>query len=263
MKILNQNIDLQKFFGTLRRGALLILDYDGTLAPLVQNRMQATPYPGVKERLLALLELEQTRLVIVSGRSLSDLETLLGLPSSLELWGSHGLERKRQDPIAVSRFNVPLDFKIDEGLKQGLKVCQEQADPAMCEVKPYAVALHLRGIDPLKQSEVSEPIERAWEKICSNYDLEIHHFDGGIELRPKGRNKGDVIVQLLSEVPAHTPIAYLGDDATDEEAFAALGNKGLKVLVREQLRRPTYADIHLIPPLELLAFLDDWKKGIT
>jgi trehalose 6-phosphate phosphatase len=54
--------------------------------------------------------------------------------------------------------------------------------------------------------------------------------------------------------------AYLGDDVTDEDAFKALANKGLRALVREQLRE-TVADIWLIPPVELREFLKRWIKA--
>lgn len=64
--------------------------------------------------------------------------------------------------------------------------------------------------------------------------------------------------ELLSETPNNTPIAYLGDDTTDEKAFKALGENGLKVLVKDKLR-PTLADLHLIPPKDLLEFLNQWQ----
>jgi trehalose-phosphatase len=85
----------------------------------------------------------------------------------------------------------------------------------------------------------------------------VHAFDGGLELRPKNRGKSDVVQQLLQESSNDTPVAYLGDDLSDEEAFKTLGDRALKVLVREQWR-PTLADVHLIPPDELLKFLDQW-----
>jgi trehalose 6-phosphate phosphatase len=254
MKILNKSIHIDPFFKSISKGSLLMLDYDGTLAPLVKERMQAFPYPGVKEKLLSLMNKKNTRIVIISGRSLDDLETLLNMPPNLELWGSHGFERK----LDGKKTSVPLDDKLREGLNEGIKVCKDKVDASQCEIKPYAIAIHWREVNSLEKLPVYNQIYQAWEKICSFRNLEIHPFDGGLELRPKGRNKKNVVQELLAEVPQKTAIAYLGDDNTDEEAFEALGNKGLKVLVREQLR-PTLADIQLIPPQELLSFLDQWK----
>jgi trehalose 6-phosphate phosphatase len=252
MKLLNHEINIPDFFMRVRRGALLMLDYDGTLAPFVKERMQAFPYPDVKERLLALKNLKTTRTIIVSGRSLLDLETLLEIPD-LELWGSHGLERKLSTEKTIY---TEINAKLSNALKSAIEICHENLDSEHIEIKPYAVAVHTRGISQSGLLRI-ELVEKLWKKICLNNALEIHSFDGGLELRPKMWNKGNVIQQLLTEVPINTAIAYLGDDATDEQAFASLGNKGLKVLVRAHFR-PTLADLYLIPPQELLKFLDQW-----
>lgn len=257
MRILHP-FDFDNFFHKAREKALLILDYDGTLAPFKEERMEAYPYPGVKERLFAFAELKHIRTIIVSGRSLSDLEVLLldGL-LHLELWGSHGLERKF--PTGEVSHAV-FDAKLQEGLDLGIKACLENIDQKHCEIKPYAVALHWRGMDPTEKLQERNSINKRWEEISSKYEFEIHPFDGGIELRPKGQTKGDTVRELLKEVPPETAIAYFGDDITDEDAFRALADRGLKVLVRKEFR-PTLADIQVIPPEELLSFLDRWKSN--
>jgi len=73
-------------------------------------------------------------------------------------------------------------------------------------------------------------------------------------------NKGGAVRSILQSTK-ESVIAYLGDDATDEEAFSVLVDKGLKVLVRQNVR-PTQADIQLIPPEELLAFFDRWLESV-
>ena len=65
---------------------------------------------------------------------------------------------------------------------------------------------------------------------------------------------------LLGEEPADVAAAYLGDDATDEEAFATLGGRGLTVLVRPEFRATT-AQVWLRPPDELFDFLDRWIEA--
>jgi trehalose-6-phosphatase len=63
-------------------------------------------------------------------------------------------------------------------------------------------------------------------------------------------------------MPKETFAAYLGDDYTDEDAFEAIKNRGVGILVRKEFRL-TRADIWLEPPEELLFFLGNWiKKGI-
>ena len=78
-----------------------------------------------------------------------------------------------------------------------------------------------------------------------------------------GRNAakgGTAVKQILSQESAARPVAYLGDDLTDEDAFAALGNRGYSVLVRTEVRESA-ARFWLRPPEELLEFLDAWIEG--
>ena len=76
-------------------------------------------------------------------------------------------------------------------------------------------------------------------------------------MRMPDLDKGDAIRTVIQEVGASVPVAYLGDDITDERAFRALGPRGLSVLVRQKFRR-TAAQAWLKPPEELLDFLSRW-----
>jgi trehalose-phosphatase len=86
--------------------------------------------------------------------------------------------------------------------------------------------------------------------------LRIAEFDGGLELRVRSCNKGHVAMEIVREM-GDAPIAYLGDDRTDEDAFRALEGRALTVLVCPELR-PTSAELWLRPPEEPLRFLNDW-----
>src|SRR5271170_1332592 len=77
--------------------SLLMLDYDGTLAPFHIDRFAAVPYPGVEDRLATLSALSRVRLALVSGRSARELRDLLHPGIKAEIWGSHGRERLRTD----------------------------------------------------------------------------------------------------------------------------------------------------------------------
>ena len=72
-----------------------------------------------------------------------------------------------------------------------------------------------------------------------------------------GVNKGRAVSSILDEYGEGVATAYLGDDNTDEDAFTALGERGLSVLACRELRE-TGADVWIRPPEELLAFLEDW-----
>jgi trehalose-phosphatase len=107
----------------------------------------------------------------------------------------------------------------------------------------------------------------AWTPIGREAGLVLHPFDGGLELRAKGWDKGDAVRAVLATEPAGAAAAYLGDDLTDEDAFAALDTlaaegrvRGIGVLVRGE-RRPTRASAWLRPPEQLLGFLDRWNRS--
>ncbi len=76
---------------------VLLLDYDGTLAPFKVKRGEAVPYDGVQEILDNILAETGTRVILISGRMIDDLLPLLGLKIIPEIWGSHGFERLLPD----------------------------------------------------------------------------------------------------------------------------------------------------------------------
>jgi trehalose-phosphatase len=89
-------------------------------------------------------------------------------------------------------------------------------------------------------------------------------FDAGLELRA-GRNKGGAVEAILAESDSGGPVAYLGDDLSDEAAFSAvnaIGPRGLSVLVRRKYRE-TDAQIWLRPPADLVEFLVRWIRAVS
>ena len=257
MKILTSGTDIESFFGQLgcSEGRLLMLDYDGTLSPYQIERHEAVPYPGIREVLAEALSAEDCRTVIVSGRSIFDLRPLLGIESGIEIWGCHGWERLD----ANGDYTGPdLDADISTGLEEASSSATAAGFREGIEIKPASVAIHWRGLDEKTASMIEKDIGRKWQDIAEGRDLELHRFNGGIELRPTGMNKGMVVERLLSE--SGGTAAYLGDDMTDEDAFRAISGRGLGVLVSPELRE-TAADIWLVPPGELTWFLERWIES--
>jgi trehalose 6-phosphate phosphatase len=102
-----------------------------------------------------------------------------------------------------------------------------------------------------------------FEPLAELDDLALLEFEAGLELRV-GRDKGGAVEAILAEQGTSGPIAYLGDDLTDETAFRAvntLGTQGLSLLVRRELRQ-TSAEAWLRPPQELRAFLTRWARAM-
>lgn len=262
MKVLDPILNLSEFFKQLPQAErkVLFLDYDGTLAPFKTNPGEALPYPGVRELMSRIMERTDTRLVIVTGRWTRDLIPLLGLRRPPEIWGSHGLERL----TAEGSYEIS---PMDEGAVQGLANADEWMEKKgllhRCEKKPGCLALHWRGLAEGAVLELQKAVLPTWRHLAKNTGLDLIEFDGGLELRVAARNKGDAVKSVLGEsLKERLSAAYLGDDLTDEDAYKAIKGKGIGVLVRKEFR-PTYADVWIRPPGELLKFLSRWlgKEG--
>lgn len=251
---------LDAFFTALpaARHRAIMLDYDGTLAPFVERRDEAWPYPGVRTRLTELIALRRSRVIIVSGRPCNDVIPLLGIDPIPELWGSHGWEHRPEgQPVELN----PLTALESLALGEAGKAAREAGFGAAIEFKPASLALHWRGA-PEREAEIREHIAKNWRRWVLEAGLHIHAFDGGQELQVAGRDKGHAVRSVIESLPHGAMHAFLGDDFTDENAFRTLNEAvdsaaRLSVLIRET-ERESAADIWLHPPEGTLDFLDRW-----
>ncbi len=247
---------LNTFFHSLEKAprSVLMLDYDGTLAPFRIKPEQATPYPGVRPILKRILKSGRTRIVMISGRWTRDLIPLLRLDPLPEIWGSHGWERRHAD----GRQEIfPFDERALQGLAEADRWAEKENLEDRVEQKPGCLALHWRGLRPEGIEKIRAKAIPHWSRLARKTGLLVTEFDGGLELRVPGRHKGDAVKTILRESEAEAAAAYLGDDRTDEDAFRAIRKRGLSILVRKT-RRPTDAQVWLRPPDELLDFLNRW-----
>lgn len=256
--VLNPAVDVERFFGELARASsrLLLLDFDGTLAPFAARPEEARPYRGTAALLDDIMQLPGNRVVIVTGRDLRDGTPLLQLRRQPEVWGAHGWQRWLP-PQRVTEYEPPAAAK-ERLLVAAARVQRLTHWGARVERKTGSVAVHWRGLEPLAAEAVREALRPAWSGLARSAHLQLMEFDGGLELRARLRHKGTVVRRLLNECGSRIAAAYLGDDHTDEDAFAALRGRGLGVLVRPVVRR-TAAQLWLRPPEDLHAFLERWR----
>lgn len=259
MELLRAATNIDDFFqrlATARRCALL-LDYDGTLAPFHLDPLKAVPYPGIPALLDRIMTDGRTRVVIISGRWTRDLLPLLGLRHTPEVWGSHGWERLHPD----GRYELaPLDEAALQGLAEADTWAEDiRALGGRIEPKPASLAIHWRGLHPDIVERLRRLINENWCMKVRDTGLELHEFNGGLELRVPGRDKGDAVRTVCAETADHAAIAYLGDDLTDEDAFLALPEGGFGVLVRSE-PRASAADAWIPAPHGLLNFLTRWQQ---
>jgi trehalose 6-phosphate phosphatase len=249
----------QPFFRLLARSrkSVLLLDYDGTLAPFRPERDSAVPYPGIPRLLEKILSCTDTRMVVVSGRAAREIPSLLGARLPLEIWGSHGMERLL--PNGSYRVNK-LDSRVATALAKAADALEASGLSDRIEMKPGGLAVHWRGLDAAMVAEAYTLALRVMQPVAFSAGFAILNFDGGIEMRVRMPNKGDVVRTIIKEQGGAAPIAYLGDDVTDEEAFTALNPFGVTVLVRQQYRSSS-AQFWICPPDELTSFLEDWLRA--
>ena len=237
--------------------AALLLDYDGTLAPFDANRDQAFPYPGVALVLQEIVRNGRTRVVVISGRDATDILPLLNIYPQPEVWGIHGLQRLRID----GSTEMPrLDERILDGLSDAERWLGYQQLRHTAEIKAGGIAVHWRGLSESSAKDLRARVLLGWRPMAEYSGLDLLEFDGGVEIRAPGADKGEAVSAFLSEIGRDTPTAYLGDDNTDESAFRAMQGRGISVLVRPEWRR-TAAQMWLKPPDELLDFLGLWLKA--
>jgi trehalose 6-phosphate phosphatase len=220
---------------------LFFLDYDGTLAPIVDDPDAAVPHPdvsGVLERLDA-----RHPLWIVTGRNLRSLEALLGLPlKGIGLHGAQqgvigrGLERLMSDETA--RALDALRRSVPE--REGMRV----------ENKQDTFAVHYRQAPSADEARAA--LERWAEQVPEG--LEVIWGKKVVELRPAGLSKGTAVERLAADHPDRTPL-YLGDDVTDEDAFAALQEMNRAAVTVKVGDGDTRADYRLAGPGAVAAYL--------
>lgn len=238
-----------------RGPSLLALDYDGTLAPFRAERDEARPPDAVLAALRRIAACPAARLAVVSGRPVAGLERLLDLDPLPELHGSHGWERRR---AGGAREDRALPAEAARALAAERERLEAAGDGARVEPKPSGLALHWRGLAADEAAALEARVAPRWRAFAAREGFALRAFDGGIELRRPGRDKGDAVRDLLAETPRGAAVAYLGDDETDEDAFRALGGRGLALLVAEA-PRPTAAQAAIAPDA-VAAFLACWAE---
>ena len=236
---------------------LIACDYDGTIAPLVDDPMTALPLRETSVALRGLAALAQTDVAVISGRSLRDLAALSRLPAEIHLVGSHGSEFDID-------FALDLDPELQERRSELLDALgQLVADhlELSLEKKPASVAVHYRALDDDESETVVAEIERIHFAIGK---LDIRHGKKVCELLLIPTDKGKALSTVRATVGA-TAVLFLGDDVTDEYAFRTLHGPDVGVKVGEG---ETAAPFRVDSPEEvaiLLAALStrraDWLAG--
>ncbi len=223
------------------REPAVFLDYDGTLTPIVARPEDAVLSPEMRETLSRLAE--KFTVIIISGRDRRAVQEFVQL-RDLIYAGSHGFD--------ISGPGLDLEHPGGEDALPQLYQAEKELNKRLASIrgtqverKKFAIAVHYRNAPP----SAVEPVREIVESVRNRYgNLRITGGKMILELRPDIEwDKGKALVWLLEEleldVPDTIPL-YIGDDLTDEDAFRAIRDRGISVLVGDH-GEDTMADYRL------------------
>lgn len=213
----------------LRRAAtaetlVVACDYDGTLAPFVDDPTRAVPAPGAVAALDRLAALPHTTVALLSGRNRAALAGVSGAVAPLVLVGSHGSEWE-------SGFDRPMDDD-DEVLLSRVRDALEEiavhAPGAHVELKPTSAVLHVRPVEDTGARERALAAARSGPAAFEG--VFVTEGKNVVEIAVLEASKGAAIETLVERSGAQVAV-FVGDDVTDERGFERLraGDVGIKV----------------------------------
>ena len=232
---------------------LVACDYDGTVAPLVDDPMAALPYRETVVAMRSLALLPQTHVAVISGRSLRDLATLSRMPQEIHLVGSHGTEFD----IGFDAGLSPETTALRADVETALRAIALRTEGAIVEPKPAAVAFHYRTVAPDAVPACLAEIEAGPGALEG---VHVRHLNQVVELALIPTDKGRALEDIRHRVGAST-VLYLGDDLTDEDAFATLAGPDVGVKVGDA---PTMAEFRVggtVAVAKVLAQLNEQRAA--
>jgi len=201
---------------------LLGFDVDGVLAPIVRHSDESRLLDGVNALLARLATGDRWRVAVVSGRSLGDLDRFR-FPPEVSIVGSHGMET-----VDTAFELTPAERVRLDRLAELAHIAVDVAGPgAWAETKPASIAVHIREADDDDGGRALEQLSNHVADVAGAttiVGLEV------LELFARTAGKGEALRSLRDRLPVAS-VVFVGDDVTDEHAFAALGpdDVGIKV----------------------------------
>lgn len=235
----------------------LFLDYDGTLAPIVDYPDKAVISEEVRNLLKDLSAKPRCHVGVISGRALNDVEKMVGLENIIYA-GNHGLEIEGPKIKFESQIS-PRFQSIIRHIKDELSNRLSEIEGILVEDKNVTLSVHYRLATRNGYLLAKKIIEEIIQPFLVSGKIKITHGKKVIEIKPPVQwNKGRVVAWLFARqmfILSDQPIVpiYLGDDVTDEDAFRTLRNKGFTIYIGRP--QESQAKYYLNDPQEALEFL--------
>jgi len=213
------------------KGIFLLLDFDGTLTPIVKRPREAELSSEMGGILKFLTKKRGFRVAIISGRSLSDLKQKIKIKNIIYV-GNHGLEIERKG----KKFICPEASKSIPTMKELKKILKARLGSikgTIVEDKRVGLAVHYRMVKNSDVPELKRTVGQIFRPFMEKRKIKIGHGKKILEAKPPIMwDKGKAASMLLDSFKQEKPLSfYLGDDKTDEDAFSALDGKGITVFV--------------------------------
>jgi len=227
----------------------ILLDFDGTLAPIMKRPDVVQLPPATKETLRELSDGKRCFIGVVSGRALSDVKNRVGL-NGIFYAGNHGLEIEGPNIKFTPPVNADILYALQE-VRDSLQSILGEIEGVFIEDKGLTLSVHYRLLPEDKVEWVFQRIYGAAEQWDC---LTFSQGDKIIEVRPAvDWNKGNAAEFIIRTVNCNALPIFIGDDVTDEDAFRKMKN-GLAVAVMCKPRQ-TSAKYYLRNPLEVNTLL--------
>lgn len=234
---------------------LLLLDFDGTLAPFEVNRMAVRVPEASCRAIERIARSAHDRVAVVSGRPIRELQQLLGnFPGVMA--GEHGWEEKSALGV-VCRHTPGLRARFLLKLAEWVAVFMRCGDHL--ERKRASIVLHTRGVTSHREQRRLARCARVLQVLIAHERMKLDTFNGGWELRDRTRSKGTIAADLIANGPPDPLPVFLGDDTSDEDAFAVVRPIGITVRVGTD-PRASAAEWALESPDAVAEFLERWAE---
>lgn len=242
----------------------VFFDFDGTLSDIVEDPDSARLTAGAADALTSLTA--QCPVAILSGRDLADVRRRIGLPG---IWyaGSHGFELTGPDGTHHENGEAAASIPVLEHAAAELTDKLAHIPGVVVEHKRFGVAVHYRNASRDRVGEATAAVRNVGQRTA----LRVTTGREVIELRPDvDWDKGKTLRWVLDHIrddeqPGPLLPIYLGDDITDEDAFDAIRDDGIAILVRhsDDGDRATAANYALDNPARARDFTDRLARQLA
>ncbi|KYR01904.1 glycosyltransferase [Tieghemostelium lacteum] len=237
--------EIKQAYKSSRKKKIFLLDYDGTLTPLVRHPKLAFPSKELLNTLNKISEDPLNQVYVISGRDRLSLENWLGeLPIGMSCEHGSFLRLPRSNPEDKWIDNVKsCESSWKENVLSVMQDFEDRTPGSFIEHKQVNLTWHYRNADQDFGEFQSRELIAQLQSVANKYPLDILVGKKAIEVKPFGINKGEIVKLILSQNLDTDFIICIGDDKTDEDMFKVLSNcdSSYSIKVTSDSKEPTKA----------------------